>query len=212
MVANEEGEWRELEPGPPLPHFLLGLHTRLWKELGDGSWAHAGGRALLAGESQGPLCSELGVRAEGTLVPAPSPFSPPRKRSGNSLVRNIPLTSRNLLGSPAFAPLPPVGMIQFAAGTASLNPRAEAWRLALVGPGSPSVRTFCRSQEQTLPRKAGESLSCFLRGWEGAGGEAQRKSSQLGVCPPFLRPAVEGGGYLLEAFPDRCTGELPRSP
>lgn len=38
MVANEEGEWRELEPGPPLPHFLLCFYTRFWKELGgDGS-------------------------------------------------------------------------------------------------------------------------------------------------------------------------------
>lgn len=36
MVANEEGEWRELEPGPPLPHFLLCFYTRFWKELGGG--------------------------------------------------------------------------------------------------------------------------------------------------------------------------------
>lgn len=62
MVANEEGERRELEPGPPLPHFLLCLYTRFWKELGDGSWAQGGGGALLAGESLGPfLRNELGV-------------------------------------------------------------------------------------------------------------------------------------------------------
>lgn len=77
MVANEEGEWRELEPGPPLPHFLLGLYTRLWKELGDGSWAQGGGGALRAGESQGRLWTELGVRAKAILVPVPSPFCPP---------------------------------------------------------------------------------------------------------------------------------------
>lgn len=75
MVANEEGEWRELEPGPPLPHFLLGLYTRLWKELGDGSWAQGGGGALLAGESQGPLWKEVGVRAKGISALAPSPCS-----------------------------------------------------------------------------------------------------------------------------------------
>jgi hypothetical protein len=36
MVANEEGERRELEPGPPLPHFLLCLYNPLLE--GAGGW------------------------------------------------------------------------------------------------------------------------------------------------------------------------------
>lgn len=211
MVANEEGEWRELEPGPPLPHFLLGLHTRLWKELGDGSWAHAGGRALLAAESQGPLCSELGVRAEGTLAPAPSPFSPPGE-IWELLGEESSPHLQELAGQSYLCSSAPCWHDPVPCWDCFAQPKSRGLATGPSGAWVP-VRTFCRLQEQTLPRKAGERLSCFLRGWEGAGGEAQRKSSQLGVCPPFLRlPAVEGGGYLLEAFPVRCTGELPHSP
>lgn len=121
MVANEEGEWRELEPGPPLPHFLLGLYTRLWKELGDGSWAQGGGGALLAGESQGPLWKELGVRAEGILPLASLPCPPQGEIWALVGEYNLSLpptpTPRDWPGSPTFTPLLPVGMIHFPART-----------------------------------------------------------------------------------------------
>lgn len=69
------GSGENLSRASPPPFPPRSLH-RLWKELGDGSWAQGGGGARLAGESLGiPLWNELGVRAEWILAPASSPLS-----------------------------------------------------------------------------------------------------------------------------------------
>lgn len=97
------GSGENLSRASPPPFPPRSLH-RLWKELGDGSWARGGGGALLAGESLGiPLWNELGVRAEGILAPAPS-LSLPKETSGHSLVKNLPVVSLKLAGQSCLCP------------------------------------------------------------------------------------------------------------
>lgn len=72
---------------------------------------------------------------------------------------------------------------------------------------------MCRSQEQTPPARAGENLSCFLRGvGEGWRGNPE-KSSPLEFCPPSLLLAVKWGReHGLEAFTGWCwRGMAPAS-
>lgn len=128
------GSGENLSRASPPPFPPRSLH-RLWKELGDGSWAQGGGGARRAGESLGiPLWNELGVRAECILAPAPSLPYLFKETSGHSLVKNLPLAPCSSLGSPVFARLPCVDKLQFPAGTGLPNPGAEAWRLTLAGP------------------------------------------------------------------------------
>lgn len=92
MVANEEGEWRELEPGPPLPHFLLCFYTRFWKELGGGMAPRpkVGEGSCWLLYCWSPL-SGMSWARELLGTQYPSCLSPHsfKERSGDSLMKNL---------------------------------------------------------------------------------------------------------------------------
>lgn len=131
MVANEEGERREFEPGLPSPissSISTPASGRSWgmaprPKVGEGPCWLVNRWACSSGMSW--VCESAKWRAEGILVPAPSLPALRGERAGNSLGKNLPLAPLHPAEQPCLCLSASCWRDPFPSGTGLPNPRSR---------------------------------------------------------------------------------------
>ncbi|XP_060033421.1 collagen alpha-2(XI) chain-like [Erinaceus europaeus] len=212
MVANEEGEWRELEPRLPSPISSLGPSIRLWQELGGmgpGPTVGEGPCRRLNGRMHFAM-SWGWVRAQSISGPNPS-LSPPQlfmESSGNSSVRSLTLASllglvcptreQGLVADPHEEPWGPSLRREHTAGEGPLSPNG---RNELLGPAG-ELPCFGVWETQSKERKHCNSV--LRSSWETGGRRTSSRGSSISpsrLSPSGVTPPSHLAGSGLELNP-----------